>query len=105
MYWVEVKRFGIWRKCKGSEGSEDHAVEYKNDMEYFEVREGLKQYRYRIRCDLDRFSLRRWKPYELVFGRTKTIPSCRPTHWHSSIPSSIRYRIERRNGSPTPRTR
>ena len=61
MYWVEVKRFGIWRKCKGSEGSEDHAVEYKNDMEYFELREGLKQYRYRIRCDEDRFSLRRWK--------------------------------------------
>ena len=67
MYWVEVKRFGIWRKCKGSEGSEDHAVEFKNDMEYFELKEGLKQYRYRIRCDQDRFSLRRAKPYMLVF--------------------------------------
>ena len=42
-------------------------MEFKNDMEYFEVKEGLKQYRYRIRCNQDRFSPRRAKPYELVF--------------------------------------
>ncbi len=48
MYRVEYRRFGIWRGMKVFE-TEDEAYGFIQDMEYFDVKDGLPFVRYRIR--------------------------------------------------------
>ena len=48
MYRVEYRRFGIWRRMRVFE-TEDEAYGFIQDMEYFDVKDGLPFVRYRVR--------------------------------------------------------